>query len=494
MTGHYTRIRTQVPKAPRTVIVLTLLFLGALWSFVAYWAISSRDEAIDSTGEVLRRMNYGIEEQTRRLFASVDIFLVTCDRWLEANPKSDPRTDPFFAQLIEDFRAKTGKTIDIRLVAENGGLFYIPSSSPEPLARVGDREYFRGAMAMPERGLFVGSPTLSRATGQHGLPISLRLKRPSHGIAVVFAVIDLGALTALYEDQRHKPSGAIVLVRRDGVVLARAPGDAQFFGRSVAGGEIFRKHLPTKERDLILLDTTATDGLKKFASYSAMSDYPLVLVVSSGYDDALRSWKKHLLWIVLIAFGVTIAAVAAAVRSVRLLDSLALRSAELLHLATTDVLTGVRNRRHFVEVLEQEFARARRYDTPLTILSFDLDFFKRINDGYGHAVGDQALISFAEVAQKGLREMDLLGRIGGEEFAILLPSTPAADALAVAERVRKAVAEISIPTDNGMLKFTTSVGVTQMQSIDSSIDDLLRRADNALYEAKAGGRNRVVTI
>jgi diguanylate cyclase (GGDEF)-like protein len=218
------------------------------------------------------------------------------------------------------------------------------------------------------------------------------------------------------------------------------------------------------------------------------------VVVSSGYDDALLSWKKHVLWVMLIALGVTMTAVAAAVRSVRLLDSLALRSSELLHLATTDVLTGVSNRRHFVDILEQEFARARRYDLPLAILSFDLDFFKRINDGYGHAVGDQALISFAQVAQRGLREMDLLGRLGGEEFAILLPNTLATDALAVAERVREGVAEISIPTDNGTLKFTTSVGVTEMQSIDSSIDDLLLRADNALYEAKAAGRNRVVTI
>lgn len=494
MTGCHTRTHVPPPKAPRTVIVLTLLFLGTLWSFVAYWAISSRDETIDSTGEVLRRMNYGIEEQTRRLFATVDIFLITCDRWLEANPKSDPRTDPVFGQLIEDFRVKTGKTVDIRLVAGDGGLFNIPAASPEPLANAGDHEYFRGAMEMQERGLFVGSPTLSRATGQYGLPVSLRLKHPSHGIAAVFAVIDLDAMTALYEEQRQKPSGAIVLLRRDGIVLARAPGDARLFGRSVAAGQIFTEHLPKKERDLIVLNATATDGLKKIASYSTMNDYPLVVVVSSGYDDALLSWKKHVLWVMLIALGVTMTAVAAAVRSVRLLDSLALRSSELLHLATTDVLTGVSNRRHFVDILEQEFARARRYDLPLAILSFDLDFFKRINDGYGHAVGDQALISFAQVAQRGLREMDLLGRLGGEEFAILLPNTLATDALAVAERVREGVAEISIPTDNGTLKFTTSVGVTEMQSIDSSIDDLLRRADNALYEAKAAGRNRVVTI
>lgn len=492
MTEQTSSLPSPQPRAARTVIALTLLFLGVLWIFVGYWAISSREEAIDSTGKVLQRMNFAVEEQTRRLFAMVDILLTTCDNWLEANPESDPRTDPAFARLIEDFRAKTGKTIDIRLVAENGGLFYIPSPSQQPLADVGDREYFRGAMATREHELFVGSPTVSRATGQHGLPISLRLKRPSHGISVVVAVIDLEALTALYEEQRHKPNGAIVLIRRDGIVLARAPVDKQLLGVSVAGGEIFSQHLPRKPEGLILLEATVTDGLKKLASYSAMGDYPLVLVVSSGYDDALSAWKKQALWITLIALGVTFATLTVAFRSVRLLDALALRSTELLHLASTDVLTGASSRRHFVDVLEHEFVRARRYNAPLTVLSFDLDFFKRINDGYGHAAGDQALTSFAQVARQGLRDMDLLGRLGGEEFAILLPNTHAADAVIVAERVREGVAGIAIPTDNGLVKFTTSVGVAEMSASDATVDNLLRRADTALYDAKAAGRNRVV--
>lgn len=487
--------RTPAPqlKSPRSVISLTLLFVGALWSLVAYWAVSSHEETIDNAEEVLRRMSYGVEEQTRRQFVMVDIFLTTCDRWLEANPQSDPRTDPAFAGLIEDFRDRTGKTVNIRLAAVDGGLFYPQSSSLEPLANISDREHFRGALAMPERELFIGRPTISRATGQYGLPISLRLKHPSHGITVIFAVIDLGTLTALYETQRQKPTGAIVLLRRDGIVLAKAPGDMSLLAQSVADGKIFSEYLPRTQRDLVLLEATATDGLKKFASYSAMNDYPLVLVVSSGYDDVLRLWNKQLLWIVLIALGVTAAASAAAYRAVSLLNALALRSSELLRLATTDVLTGVSNRRHFVDVLEHEFVRARRYNSPLTVLSFDLDFFKRINDGYGHAVGDQALISFAQVAQHDLRDMDLLGRLGGEEFSLLLPNTLAADALVVAERIRGGVAEITIPTDNGMLKFTTSVGVAEMAGADASVDDLLRRADTALYRAKTTGRNRVVT-
>ena len=483
----------QAHSAPRTVIILTLIALGIMWSFVGYWAISSRDEAINNTGEVLRRMNYGVEEQARRLFSMADVFLTTCDLWLEANPKSDPRSDPVFTRLIEEFRTKTGKTVDIFLVAQDGNVIEIPPSSTKSLANVMDRDYMRGTLAQQEPQLFIGKPLISRLSGHQGLPVSLRLKSPSHGIIVALAVIDLSTLTASYDEQRGKPDGAIALLRRDGTVLARAPADDSMIGKSVAGGKIFSDHLPNKPRDLVLLEATATDGLKKISSYSAMADYPLVVVVSSAYDNALASWKKQALLTLLITLGITSAAGVVAFRSVRLLNALAEHNSALLHLAMTDVLTGVSNRRHFVNVLEHEFVRARRYGSPLSVLAFDLDFFKRINDGYGHAVGDEALTNFARVAKQGLRDMDLLGRLGGEEFSILLPNTTMTEALVVAERVRDGVTQISIPTDNGTLKFTTSVGVAEVRQTDTSVDDLLRRADAALYDAKAAGRNRVAT-
>lgn len=483
----------QAHNTPRTVIVLTLLALAVMWSFVGYWAISSRDDAIKNTGEVLRRMNHGVEEQTRRLFTLADVFLTTCDLWLEANPKSDPQTDPNFTRLIDEFRVKTGKTVDIFLVARNGDVIEIPASPTKALANVMDRDYFRGALAQQEQKLFIGKPLISRLSGHQGLPVALRLKSTSHNIAVALAVIDLSTLAALYDAQREKPDGAIVLLRRDGIVLASAPADQSLAGQSVAGGKIFSEHLPDKPSNLVLLEATATDGLKKLTSYSTMTDYPLVVVVSSAYDNALASWKKQAALTLLITLAISFAAGVVAYRSVRLLNALAQHNSALLHLAMTDVLTGVSNRRHFVEVLEHEFVRARRYNTPLSVLAFDLDFFKRINDGYGHAVGDEALTSFAQVAKQGLRDMDLLGRLGGEEFSIFLPNTTMAEALVVAERVRDGVTRIAIPTDNGTLKFTTSVGVAEIHQTDSSVDDLLRRADAALYDAKAAGRNRVAT-
>jgi diguanylate cyclase (GGDEF)-like protein len=122
----------------------------------------------------------------------------------------------------------------------------------------------------------------------------------------------------------------------------------------------------------------------------------------------------------------------------------------------------------------------------------DLDFFKQINDGYGHVAGDEALRAFAAAAARCLREVDAIGRIGGEEFAVLLPDTPTDQAQTVAERIRSAVSRIAIETEYGTVRFTVSVGVTQSDPADDSIDTLLARTDAALYNAKAAGRNRVI--
>lgn len=165
---------------------------------------------------------------------------------------------------------------------------------------------------------------------------------------------------------------------------------------------------------------------------------------------------------------------------------------ELLRLATTDGLTGLLNRRHFLESAERELARLRRYGRPATVLMLDVDHFKRINDTHGHAEGDQALKAVAAVCRRELRDSDLIGRLGGEEFGILLAETALPDALEVAERLRAALAGIPVPVNRpGGGCLTVSVGVSPCVALDASIEQALGRADHALYRAKAGGRNRV---
>jgi diguanylate cyclase (GGDEF)-like protein len=167
---------------------------------------------------------------------------------------------------------------------------------------------------------------------------------------------------------------------------------------------------------------------------------------------------------------------------------------ELQRLATTDFLTGISNNRSFFETGEREIQRARRYGRPLGLLMFDIDHFKRINDTYGHAAGDQVLVAIAAACRNFLRDIDVFGRLGGEEFAILLPETDLAGGKTTAERLRKAIAETGIEAGAATtLHVTISLGVSVLSPEDDQIEQVLKRADDAMYQAKRDGRNRTMT-
>jgi diguanylate cyclase (GGDEF)-like protein len=165
---------------------------------------------------------------------------------------------------------------------------------------------------------------------------------------------------------------------------------------------------------------------------------------------------------------------------------------ELEHRAYSDYLTGLANRRYFLKLAETELERALRYGGKLSILMLDIDHFKQVNDTYGHKVGDLVLTKLAEVSLATLRDVDTIGRVGGEEFAILLPETTDLQAVDAAERLRNALSAARVILEGGLpLHFTVSVGVTTLNDKETNIDTLLNQADQALYQAKNQGRNRV---
>lgn len=158
--------------------------------------------------------------------------------------------------------------------------------------------------------------------------------------------------------------------------------------------------------------------------------------------------------------------------------------------AHTDALTGCASRRYFLELAQFEIRRSSQQNETLSLLMLDLDKFKRINDNYGHQVGDLTLQTLAEACRQQLRADDVIGRLGGEEFAVLLPDTPDDVALDVAERLRAAIEDAVVPFGSGV-HFTASIGIATFKGNDADIDALLYRADRALYEAKLSGRNKV---
>ncbi len=174
-------------------------------------------------------------------------------------------------------------------------------------------------------------------------------------------------------------------------------------------------------------------------------------------------------------------------------DELREKNAQLEALSVTDALTGLANRRHLMTKLDQEVQRARRYKTPLSVVMIDIDHFKQVNDTYGHAMGDEVLRGIGKMLKAGVRTTDLAARYGGEELTLVLPHTDLPAAIQVADALRQRFAELDHTHDGVTIRKTASMGVAARdgQGEVPNAEDLLKYADEALYRAKEGGRNRV---
>jgi diguanylate cyclase (GGDEF)-like protein len=228
----------------------------------------------------------------------------------------------------------------------------------------------------------------------------------------------------------------------------------------------------------------AAKFLKALGVIATTSIGQLPLVSEGKLIGVLWMWGEGLHEGDLPTLSLFASQVATALRNANLL-------AEVQRLAITDELTGVFNRRYFFNRAEVEFSRAKRYSHPLTALIADIDHFKQFNDRYGHLVGDRVIQEVARLMKTSLRDSDILGRYGGEEFSILLPDTNVQAAAFVADRLLTRVGSTSIDTEAGDLQVQISIGVAGLGKATPTLHDLINRADQAMYQAKEEGRNRV---
>jgi diguanylate cyclase (GGDEF)-like protein len=216
-----------------------------------------------------------------------------------------------------------------------------------------------------------------------------------------------------------------------------------------------------------------------------------VVTIHQQESEATLAELEHIQWAILIVVLVTLMLEALAIFR-PMVNRIVAFTQEIMRLAATDPLTGVANRRHFMERAGIEVERARRSGHALSLLMVDADHFKKVNDTYGHDVGDAVLKALAETLVTNVRPMDVVARLGGEEFAVLLPEASAAMAADSAERLRLAVGALRVPHGDVGVAFTVSIGAAAVAPGAHGVEDALKAADSALYEAKQGGRNRVV--
>jgi diguanylate cyclase (GGDEF)-like protein len=212
----------------------------------------------------------------------------------------------------------------------------------------------------------------------------------------------------------------------------------------------------------------------------------LPLVHGKKVTGCLLTWGTDIHEQDIPAFSLFANQIAIAIENARLME-------KIQKLAITDDLTGLYNRRGLYEIGRLEIERTRRYNIPLAAIVMDIDHFKRVNDQHSHAIGDQVLRSFAKCVQENTRELDIVGRIGGEEFVILLPGSDLRSAHRTAARLQDLIANNATSTDVGDIKITVSQGVSILDTSMQDLNDLVQAADRALYRAKEGGRNRVVS-
>lgn len=266
------------------------------------------------------------------------------------------------------------------------------------------------------------------------------------------------------------------------------------------GQECLDAAVQNPQPDIILLDIhmpgmSGIETLKKLKENPRTQDIPVIMVSAntseSSVVEAIDLGANDFVSKP-IEYPVLAARMRSALRLADALKQLEKANEELNMLATTDPLTGIYNRRHFFTLVNSEIAKMSRHDRNVSIMMIDLDNFKRINDEYGHAAGDLALREMTMCFQEATRTYDILGRLGGEEFAICSPYADLEGATIMAERIRESCAAKQLQYEGRDFHVTVSIGITELAQ-DEGFSSALNRADKYLYEAKHSGRNKVVT-
>ncbi|SFH86732.1 diguanylate cyclase [Bradyrhizobium sp. Gha] len=391
-------------------------------------------------------------------------------------------------QLILFDHATTAKHFGAIQVFDADGGLTIDASTLDPVPENrADEEYFRVHRDNPNAGLFISRPMLFR--GAYAIVLSRRVSDQDGGfMGVVAGSIRFSYFHELFERLSLDPEDTITVLKRDRTIMMRRPFDLDVIGRNLGDRSNWKPEILKEARSYA--GQGPVDATPRLYVRSTSITTPLYVVAGKPLSAVFALWQREAYRIGAVVLALILFVLASTLVLAREISRRADAESRLEEMATTDALTGLRNRRKFDQVIDTEWRRAARQKSEVALLMIDADHFKAYNDTFGHQAGDQLLVGIAICISDSVRRAgDCAARYGGEEFAVLLPNTSAADAFKIAETIRAKV----LGWSDGGAGSTVSCGIASLaptSGIDWSV--LVAAADKALYAAKAGGRNQSV--
>lgn len=506
------RTHLQTKSAQRRTVRLTTLFVVfvcvSLLTVDLWLAWRARDQELRKSVISNTNLVSAVAQQMDGMVSEVGHLLDSIAFELELG-RSNAHVLDHVQPLLKHYATTNQHVHGIFIYDMQGGWLANSQGVKPEGANNADREYFVHHLTDPSLKVRVGKPIVSRSTGSWVIPVSRRINDAAGRFAgVVLTTIEVDHVSRMLATFEIGQQGALALALIEGSILVRRPFAIENIGKSLAGTALQRDFA---SRAAGTYETISPiDGVERMGSFQHTQSNSLVVAVALSKHELLQEWREttwiQTLWIVLLCV-ITALAGSLVIRSVRqrvkveldlgkTRDELTKANERLAKLASYDGLTGLANRRAFDETLARDFAESCRSGQPLGLIMIDVDHFKQYNDLHGHPEGDRCLQQVAQAIQSAARRpLDFVARYGGEEIVMVLPNTDAAGAAVVAEMARAAVDALQIPHSTQPkrgVSVSVGVAVRTLNNTVQSLSDLVQHADEALYQAKAAGRNQVV--
>lgn len=479
-------------------ISLLLSIVGFLLCYGAFYLANKL--SVENMNSQLLTLDQGnkhigliVQENAEQVIANADTVLRFMQRDVELHGKILPEHEPILREFCQ--RRFVGNTA---VFDQSGELqFAVKVRKPGRSTNVAETDIFKEQLKFSPGLLYIGAGWASLTTDQPVVFLSRQI-RSAQGefLGIVTVTLAQDYLTKLGNHLDLGGGRRIILLRRDGMILAQIPQmeNTKASAVNLHRDERIEEYLSRNITAAIYNDIESGVEYREF--FTVLRGYPLLVEVSSRTDSAealsVQIQQQYRIFAQIFSAFVLLSGVLIwwqIRRQYMFAEQLQQKQWQLEQLSYQDQLTGVKNRHYLDEIIAGEMARADRYKEPLSTLIFDLDHFKKVNDTWGHPVGDLVLKHTAEIIGDRIRKADILVRIGGEEFVVLMPETRLAGAREAAESLREALVANEHPIAG---KVTASFGVAERMKIEP-FSYWYRRADEALYRAKQGGRNCVVT-